>query len=312
MSAEGITEGIIRRLLRTFYLCILNLKGGIGKTTTATHLAYYFACILGYRVLLIDCDMQANSSIGLTTELDGPLLTNVLQGEVPLHHAIRKVRENLYLVPSDRTLKEAAKHIISQGMGGYTLLQRSLKALETGEQLKMFHAKFPLASTRSPFVPIEECIFDIVIGDNAGLTPVTEADLFASDAILSPVEMEYFSYEGVFVMMEMLEEVMNNMGRDLDILGVIPYNIDERFKMTDKYRISLKKEYEVEIAHPIRTDAAVKYAQPKAKTVFETEPHSNVAHDFQILGDQILARIQEDLLIEQQEAGRKGEASNGA
>ncbi len=129
---------IARKLSRAFYVCILNFKGGVGKTTTSTHLAYYLSVILGYRVLLVDCDMQANSSSGLTKEMDGATLTNVLKGEVPLHHAIRKVRENLYLVPADYDLDTASKHIISSGMGGYTLLSRSLKALEKGKQLPEF------------------------------------------------------------------------------------------------------------------------------------------------------------------------------
>src|SRR2546421_9923673 len=89
---ERISMSIERSLSRTFSICILNFKGGVGKTTTATHLAYYISVILGYRVLLIDCDMQANSSSGLTKEIDGATLTNVLKGEVPLHHSIRKVR----------------------------------------------------------------------------------------------------------------------------------------------------------------------------------------------------------------------------
>lgn len=293
------TNPIIRQLLRCFYVCILNFKGGIGKTTTSTHLAYYFASI-GLRVLLIDGDMQANSSRALTKKLDGPTLTDVLRGHVPLHHSIRQVRERLFLVPADQDLNKAAKHIISEGMSGYTVLERSLKALEQGKQLKQFDKMFPVWTPEPPFIPLEECIFDIVIMDNAGFTSVTESSLYACNAILPPVEMEYFSYEGISLMLDKLEETMDDMGRDLEILGVIPYNIDERFKMTKTYTVSLKKAYEVEITLPIRTDAEVKYAQPKALTVFETAPTSNVAKDFAALGDQVLSRIKEDLEIERQ------------
>jgi len=284
---------IVRKLPKTFYICVLNFKGGVGKTTTSTHLAYYLATILGYRVLLVDCDMQANSSSGLTKEIDGATLTNVLKGEIPLHHAIRKVRENLYLVPADYDLDTASKHIISSGMGGYTLLSRSLKAMEKGKQIPELDKKFD--HSQSPLTPLNECIFDIVIFDNAGFSSTTESALYASDSILAPVEMEYFSYEGIFMMMDKLESTMASMGRELDVLGVVPYNIDERFKMTRSYSVSLKKEYEIETTVPIRTDAAVKYAQPKAQTVFEFEPTCNAAKDFKALGDQILERIKESL-----------------
>ncbi len=97
------------------------------------------------------------------------------------------------------------------------------------------------------------------------------------------------------MMMDKLEATMASMGRELDVLGVIPYNIDERFKMTKSYSVSLKQEYDIEFTVPIRTDAAIKYAQPKAQTVFEFEPTCNAAKDFKALGDQILERIKESL-----------------
>jgi chromosome partitioning protein len=287
---------LARRLLLTYYLCILNLKGGIGKTTTATHLAFYFAT-RGYRVLLIDCDLQNNSGKVLTRDLDPPTLTNVLKGEVPLHHAIRKVRDNLYLVPADLKLREASKHITASGIAGYTLLQRSLKALEKQKQLPEFNKNFSVADYHptAPFIPLEECVFDIVVFDNASLPAATEAALYACDAILSPVMMNYLSYDGLFEIMEELENIMAGMGKEMEVLGVIPYALDGRFKITETYHLSLKKAYEIEVTVPVRTDSEVLYAQPKALTVFETNPTSRVAQDFRDLGEQVLQRIQESI-----------------
>jgi chromosome partitioning protein len=262
----------VRRLRRTIYICILNFKGGVGKTTTAIHLGYYFALKLGYRVLLIDCDFQANSSSGLLQEIEAPTLTHVLRGEEPLHKAIRPARENLFLVPADSDLDTAAKHIISSGMGGYTLLSRSLKALEKGKQG-------------------EEYQYDIVIFDNASLNAVTESALYASDAMVIPVEMQFFSYEGLYVMIEKLNNVMENIGHELDILGIIPYNIDERMKMTRQYYQRMIKQFETEVTSAIRTDATVVYAQGKAQTVFEYDERCNAAKDFQVLGDELHTRI---------------------
>jgi chromosome partitioning protein len=173
-------------------------------------------------------------------------------------------------------------------MGGYTFLKRSLNLLEQGKQLPEFEKKEPITNP-------EEYQFDIVIFDNASLTPVTESAFYSSDAMIIPVEMEYFSFEGLYAMNEKLGEVMADMNHELEVLGIIPYNIDGRFKMTHDYSKLIGNDFEAEVTSPIRTDATIKYAQSHAKTVFEYDVNSNAAADFAKLGDEIEQRIQEIL-----------------
>lgn len=280
---------MLQKLPRTFYFCVLNFKGGVGKTSTAIHLAYYFSVILGLKILLVDCDFQANASSGLLKEIESPTLTDVIKGEVPLHKAIRPAREDcLYLLPSDPDLDKASKHIVSSGMGGYTLLRSSLELLEKGKQLREFDKK-------ETFTGGDQYHFDVVIFDNAGLTPVTESAMYASEAMLIPVEMEYFSFEGLYVMKEKLDETMSNMRHELDVLGIIPYNIDERFKMTRDYSQLIRKDFQTEVTPAIRTDATVKYAQSHAQTVFEYDVNCHAAEDFARLGDVLFQRIQDSI-----------------
>lgn len=286
-SANG---HILRKLKRTFYLCVLNFKGGVGKTTTSINLAAYLAS-LGYRILIVDCDLQANSGSGLLEEITGPTLTDVIKGQVSMFRAIRQVRDHLFLLPSDSDLDSAAKHIISSGMGGYTLLSRSFNLLEKGKQLNEFERAGNSLSVVPPFLPIEECVFDIVIFDNAGLSAVTESALYSSDAMLIPVEMQYFSYEGIFIMIEKLQTVMESMNHELEILGIIPYNIDNRMNLTKEYFKSLAASFAEEVTPEIHTDASIGYAQAKAKTIFEFDPKCKAAQDFTILGDEVLRRI---------------------
>lgn len=276
-----------RTLPRPFYFCVLNFKGGVGKTSTAIHLAYYFSVILGLKVLLIDCDFQANASSGLLKEIESPTLTDVISNRVPLHKAIRPAREDgLYLLPSDSDLDKASKHIVSSGMGGYTLLKSSLDLLEQGKQLREFDKK-------ESFAGGDQYQFDVIIFDNAGLTPVTESAMYASNAMLIPVEMEYFSFEGLYVMKEKLDEVMSSMMHELDVLGIIPYNIDERFKMTRDYSRLIQQDFQTEVTPAIRTDATVKYAQSHAQTVFEYDVNCHASEDFARLGDALFQRIQD-------------------
>jgi len=295
-------EHTARKLRRTFYICVLNFKGGVGKTTTSINLSDYFAR-RGYRVLLVDCDLQANSGSGLLKEIQRPTLTDVIKGQVSLYKAIRQVRENLFLLPSDSNLDTAAKHIISSGMGGYTLLNRSLKLLEKSKQLADFEKKGEIPA-QPPFLTLTECVFDLVIFDNAGLSAVTESALYSSDAMLIPVEMQYFSYEGIFIMIEKLQQVMESMNHELDILGIIPYNIDNRMNLTKSYFRSLAASFAEEVTFEVHTDASVGYAQAAAKTIFEFDPKCKAAQDFTTLGNEILERVASTLKQEEEEAQR--------
>src|SRR6266516_350683 len=295
-------EHTARKLRRTFYICVLNFKGCVGKTTTSINLSDYFAR-RGYRVLLVDCDLQANSGSGLVKAIHRTTLTDVLHGQVSLYKAIRQVRENLFLLPSDSNLDTAAKHIISSGIGGYTLLNRSLKLLEKSKQLADFEKKGE-TPVHPPFLTLTECVFDLVIFDNAGLSAVTESALYSSDAMLIPVEMQYFSYEGIFIMIEKLQQVMESMNHELDILGIIPYNIDNRMNLTKSYFRSLAASFAEEVTFEVHTDASVGYAQAAAKTIFEFDPKCKAAQDFTTLGNEILERVASTLKQEEEEARR--------
>ncbi len=105
-------------------ISIINFKGGVGKSTLATNLGHALA-IGGRRVLIIDCDLQANSSTLLST-VSWPTLTHVLQGQADLKDAVRPARENLDVVPSDRDLDAAAKYIVAGGRKGYYILRRQI------------------------------------------------------------------------------------------------------------------------------------------------------------------------------------------
>jgi chromosome partitioning protein len=80
-------------------ISILNFKGGVGKTSISTNAAHKLA-MMGYKVLLIDCDIQHNAS-NLIPQKDRKTktLTHVIKGEATFEDAIQKARENLGCVP---------------------------------------------------------------------------------------------------------------------------------------------------------------------------------------------------------------------
>ena len=110
-------------------ISILNFKGGVGKTSISTNAAHKLA-LMGYKVLLIDCDIQANASNLIPHQDRKPTtLTHVIKGEATFEDAIQKARENLYLIAADMNLDKAANHIVISGIKGYKTLRNATRNL---------------------------------------------------------------------------------------------------------------------------------------------------------------------------------------
>src|SRR3712207_4901602 len=99
-------------------ISVLNFKGGVGKTSISTNSAHKLA-LMGYKVLLVDCDIQHNPSKLIPQQDQKPItLTHVLKEEARFEDAIQQARENLYLITADRNLDKAANHIVISGIKG--------------------------------------------------------------------------------------------------------------------------------------------------------------------------------------------------
>lgn len=235
-------------------ISIINFKGGVGKSSLAMNLAHLLT-LRGYQVLLIDCDLQANSSSLLATS-EPPTLTHFLQGQAQLSAVVRPAREGLYVIPSDRDLNIAAAYIHARRSAYYTL--------------------------RDAVWQVHGC--DFVLFDHApGYTPVTEAALLASREILIPCELEPFAVQGLFNMFQKLEQTMSD--HRLTTTGIIPWKVDRRYLMTIKYLSDLKKAFGQLVAPLVRSDATIPRAQSIAQTIFEYNPKCRAAQDIAELAE---------------------------
>ena len=242
-------------------ISILNFKGGTGKTSLVTNLAYALAQ-QNKRVLLVDCDLQANAS-NLLPERRDPTLTHVLKGEALFSDAIQTARENLDILPADTKLNTAANHIVATGIQAYNTLRRAARSLQG---------------------------YDFLLFDHSpNYTAITETALLASSEMLIPCELAPYAVSGLINMITKLTETLGDLDHEVDITGIVPFKLDHRYSMTEIYLASLQKRFGELIIHSVRTDSTIARAQSLSQTVFEYDPKSKAAEDFTTLAQLLLA-----------------------
>lgn len=170
-------------------------KGGVGKTTTAINLGAALA-ELGFRTLIIDLDPQANASsgLGVAPPEDAPTIAEVLRREASLDTIVEPTAEkNLFVAPAPR-----------------------------GQQLAEVEAQ--LVSEMFPQPRLKDAIdacrdeWDFVLLDcPPTLGRLTVNAFMAADAVLAPVQCQYFALEGLRDLSEVVRQVRQALNPKLDI-----------------------------------------------------------------------------------------------
>ncbi|SDC61169.1 Cellulose biosynthesis protein BcsQ [Pelagirhabdus alkalitolerans] len=184
-----------------------NFKGGTGKTTNSTMMAYSLAK-MGYKVLLSDQDPQANAtSLYLRTKanhsddivtFDKTLMTAIQDQD--LSPIITEVRENLYLLPSFSDFAQYPK-----------FLERSFS--QESDRVKYFSTLLE---------PIKSEFDFIFIDVPPTISIITDSALYASDWVVVVLQTHERSLQGAEVFTNYLQSLIDDYGADMDILGILP------------------------------------------------------------------------------------------
>ncbi|MEX0628854.1 MAG: ParA family protein [Cucumibacter sp.] len=235
--------------MRPRILTIANQKGGVGKTTTAINLATALAAI-GERVLIIDIDPQGNASTGLGIERDDRKLSayDMMTGTAGLGEAMMPTRvPHLALVPSTLDLLGMELSIAGQADRAFKLKN----ALQDAGGVMLDEA--PLSY--------------ILIDCPPSLNLLTINALVAADAVLVPLQCEFFALEGLSQLLQTIEQIKSTLNPGLYVQGLVMTMYDPRNNLSDQVVADVKAHmgdlvYESVIPRNVRLSEAPSYGKP--------------------------------------------------
>ena len=230
-------------------LSVSNQKGGVGKTTTAINLGTALAAV-GETVLIIDLDPQGNASTGLGVirRAGQKSSYHVLVGDAELHDVIVESGiPRLYCAPSTLDLLGAELELAGYDRKAYRLADAILRLGKAGN------------SRRSYSYILVDC--------PPSLNLLTINSLSAADAILVPLQCEFFALEGLSQLLKTVEKVKANLNPRLSIQGVVLTMFDRRNSLSEQVAEDVRsvlgeKVYQTIIPRNVRVCEAPSYGKP--------------------------------------------------
>ena len=229
-------------------ISVINQKGGVGKTTTVINLAAGLS-IKGKKILVIDLDPQGNATTGLglsNTESSEQTIYSVLNGNKKIMEVIQNTNfENLNLITSNVDLS-------------------GLEVETAGDSRRAFKLKDELASILND----SGASYDYILIDcPPSLSLLTIMALVASDALVVPLQTEFFALEGLTQLIKTIQRIKNNLNPELSIRGILLTMYDRRNKLSSEVEKEARnyfkeKVYQTVVPRNVRLSEAPSHGVP--------------------------------------------------
>ena len=227
-------------------LAVINQKGGVGKTTTVINLATSLS-ILGQKNLIMDLDPQGNATTGLggSNNDEKNNIYNLLIKKINVNEAIRKTAiKNLDIIGS---------HVNLSG----------LEVETANDSDRAFVLKQILEKDSSVISEYDHIFIDCP----PSLSLLTIMALVASDALVVPLQTEFFALEGLTQLMKTIDRIKSNLNPSLEIRGILLTMFDKRNKLSGQVEIEARnyfkeKVYSTAVPRNVRLSEAPSYGIP--------------------------------------------------
>ncbi len=253
----------------TRIIAVVNQKGGVGKTTTTINLAAGLAQG-GKRVLLVDLDPQGNATMGSGVE------------KRSLTRSVYQVLLGLATVDSARTRSDS---------GGYDLLPANREL--AGAEIEMVALEHRETRLKAALVPVLGKYDYVLLDCPPSLGLLTLNGLVAADAVMIPMQCEYYALEGLTDLINTIKKVRAHLNARIEIEGLLRTMFDPRNTLSQQVSDQLQqhfpdKVYDTIVPRNVRLAEAPSYGVPALRF----DPMCKGAQAYAALAQEVLRRAE--------------------